>query len=117
MYFRAGYHPDDYATNADWRIRALIEKSTAIKCPTVGYQLAGSKKIQQELSKDGVLERFLEGEDIAKVQKYFGVLKAVDCVGDLRKACGEAEKWFLKPQREGGGFYFILLERLDQFML
>ena len=35
-----------------------MERSDAIKCPSVGYQLAGSKAIQAALSGPNVLEAF-----------------------------------------------------------
>lgn len=47
MYFRAGYTPTDYPGEAEWQARALVERSAAIKCPTLGYQLAGTKKVRQ----------------------------------------------------------------------
>lgn len=37
----------------------MIEKSRAIKCPSVQYHLAGTKKVQQSLAKPGILDRFL----------------------------------------------------------
>ena len=47
VYFRAGYTPADYPSAAEWRARVVIESCDAFKCPTVAYQLAGAKKIQQ----------------------------------------------------------------------
>jgi glutathione synthase len=44
-YFRSGYAPADYPTEAEWRARRLIEHSFAVKCPCVGYHLAGTKKV------------------------------------------------------------------------
>lgn len=35
-----------------------MEQSSAIKCPSISYHLAGTKKIQQELAKPNVLERY-----------------------------------------------------------
>lgn len=43
----AGYTPDDYLGEAEWAARVLVERSDAFKCPSVAYQLAGAKKIQQ----------------------------------------------------------------------
>ncbi|KAH9287633.1 hypothetical protein KI387_031750 [Taxus chinensis] len=60
VYFRAGYTPVDYPSEAEWRARLMLEKSSAIKCPSISYHLAGSKKIQQELAKPNVLERCKE---------------------------------------------------------
>jgi glutathione synthase len=42
----------------EWMARLLLEKSSAVKCPSISYHLAGAKKIQQELAKPGVLERY-----------------------------------------------------------
>ena len=39
--------------------RELLERSDAALCPSVAYQLAGAKKVQQDLAAPGVLERFL----------------------------------------------------------
>ena len=36
-----------------------MEQSSAIKCPTISYHLVGTKKIQQDLAKPGVIERYL----------------------------------------------------------
>lgn len=41
----------------EWRARLLIECSSAIKCPSIAHHLVGTKKIQQELAKENVLER------------------------------------------------------------
>lgn len=38
----------------------MIERSKAIKCPTVAYQLAGCKRIQQELFRPGVVEKYID---------------------------------------------------------
>ena len=37
----------------------LMERSMALKSPSIHYHLAGTKKVQQELAKPGQLERFL----------------------------------------------------------
>jgi glutathione synthase len=71
VYFRAGYTPDDYKSDEDWKTRRLMEESQAIKCPTVGYQLAGMKKIQQVLCEPGVLERYLKPLECSMVRKCF----------------------------------------------
>ena len=45
-------------SSQEWSARLKLERSRAIKCPTVGYQLVGTKKIQQVLAEPGVLERY-----------------------------------------------------------
>ncbi|KAL9320307.1 hypothetical protein ACSQ67_012146 [Phaseolus vulgaris] len=59
IYFRAGYTPVDYPSESEWKARLLMEQSSAVKCPSISYHLVGTKKIQQELAKPGVLERYL----------------------------------------------------------
>ena len=54
MYFRAGYEPGHYPSQNEWDARYLIEKSGAIKCPSIHYHLAGTKKVQQALAKPGM---------------------------------------------------------------
>lgn len=73
VYFRAGYTPNDYPTDVERQARVLIESSRSIKCPTVGYQLAGSKKVQQVLSEAGVLEKYLSkgSVDSSSVREVF----------------------------------------------
>ncbi|XP_020254703.1 glutathione synthetase, chloroplastic-like isoform X4 [Asparagus officinalis] len=104
VYFRAGYSPNDYPSESEWRARFSIEKSNAIKCPSISYHLAGTKKIQQELAKPNVLERFLENEeDIAKLRKCFAGLWSLDNPEGVNGAMERPEIFVLKPQREGGG--------------
>ena len=71
VYYRAGYTPNDYFSEHEWAARTLAERSTAIKCPTVGYQLAGTKKVQQALCDDAVLQKFLDTEEDPKFLKQF----------------------------------------------
>ncbi|KAM7272933.1 hypothetical protein ACFE04_027597 [Oxalis oulophora] len=104
IYFRAGYAPTDYPSESEWRARLLMEQSSAVKCPSVAYHLAGTKKIQQELAKPNVLERYLDNkEDIAKVRKCFAGLWSLDDSDIIRKAIEKPELFVMKPQREGGG--------------
>ena len=70
-YYRAGYTPDDYPTELEWSAREIIEHSLATKCPTVGYQLAGTKKIQQVLCEENVLEKFLPRKKSDLLRKCF----------------------------------------------
>ncbi len=45
--------------------REMLESSRAAQCPSVAYQLAGAKKVQQDLAGPGVVERFVDGPDEA----------------------------------------------------
>ncbi|KAL2345727.1 hypothetical protein Fmac_007012 [Flemingia macrophylla] len=88
----------------EWRARLLMEQSSAIKCPSISYHLVGTKKIQQELAKPGVLERFVENKDhIAKLRACFAGLWSLEDSDIVKKAIENPELFVLKPQREGGG--------------
>lgn len=118
-YYRAGYSPDDYPSEKEWEARSRIERSSAIKCPSVGYQLAGTKRVQQELCLPGVVEHFLgDAGDASKLRRCFaaqysmqglstsGQAAAGADVGTLAaidSATRDGSSWVLKPQREGGG--------------
>ncbi|KAJ3214863.1 hypothetical protein HDU67_001128 [Dinochytrium kinnereticum] len=107
-YFRAGYAPTDYTSEKEWDARLLIERSFAIKCPTIAYHLVGSKKIQQVLAQPGVLEKFIsDSDEIALIRSSFTGLYPLDDTeaGKLavKNAIENPHKYVMKPQREGGG--------------
>ncbi|KAF7323690.1 Glutathione synthetase [Mycena kentingensis (nom. inval.)] len=102
VYFRAGYAPTDYPTAAQYETRFLLERSRAIKCPSIALQLAGGKKVQQVLAEPGVLERFVEdaaARDLLRAS-WMGMWALESGVQRARDA---AAGLVLKPQREGGG--------------
>ncbi|CAD6267678.1 unnamed protein product [Miscanthus lutarioriparius] len=104
VYYRAGYTPNDYPSEAEWSARLMMEQSSAVKCPSISYHLVGTKKIQQELAKPSVLERFLESkEEIDKVRKCFAGLWSLDDEEIIKTTVEKPELFVLKPQREGGG--------------
>uniref|UniRef100_A0A1Y1MFP8 Glutathione synthetase n=1 Tax=Photinus pyralis TaxID=7054 RepID=A0A1Y1MFP8_PHOPY len=108
IYFRAGYEPSHYPSQKEWHARVLMEKSLAIKCPSIQYHLAGTKKVQQVLAKSGALEKFLsESWKVDAVKNIFTGLYSLDFDEHGNKAVQMAldspERFVLKPQREGGG--------------
>jgi glutathione synthetase len=108
VYFRAGYGPDDYPTQQEWDARLLLEKSRAIKCPTIATQLAGAKKVQQVLAMPEVLGRFVKGlARLEKIKRTFAAMYPLDSSEQGLKArklaFEEPNRYVLKPQREGGG--------------
>lgn len=108
VYFRAGYEPAQYPTENEWEARLMIERSMAIKCPTIAYHLAGTKKVQQALAAPGILKRFLQDDKkINDVQEIFTGIYALDKSeeGDnaVKMALENPERYVMKPQREGGG--------------
>lgn len=112
IYFRAGYAPHEYTSQQDWDARLHLERSAAIKCPSILTHLAGTKKVQQVLATpmSPHLARFLPDLDAAKdVLETFAPIYPLDksAAGlearDLATNPETAQKYVLKPQREGGG--------------
>jgi len=131
VYYRAGYAPTDYPDGNDgieWQARLTLENSRAAKCPSMGYHLAGTKKVQQELARPGVLERFFpKPEENAMVENMRSCFAGLYSMGgdsvpeDLAAAQavldGQQSLYVLKPQREGGGYNFYgdkLAEKLRE---
>lgn len=108
VYFRAGYEPPHYHSQNEWDARLLIERSAAIKCPSIQYHLAGTKKVQEALARPGVVEKFLTDEkQIKSVREIFTGLYSLDKNegGEevVKKILENPEVFVMKPQREGGG--------------
>jgi glutathione synthase len=126
VYFRAGYAPTDYpsgyntedGSGIEWLARERLEKSRATKCPCLGYHLAGTKKVQQELARPGVVERFFPEDDgdttASTIRTVFAGLYSlgadatdqdINAVKDVLLNNAQ-DKYVLKPQREGGGYNY-----------
>ncbi|KAG8832281.1 hypothetical protein FRC17_001563 [Serendipita sp. 399] len=120
VYFRAGYTPTDYPTPTQFETRKKLERSRAIKCPSIALQLAGSKKIQAVLSNPGVAESFLFTEkwdraardsnphsfcakDVDALRESWMDMWGLEEEGGVESAKERAMHLVLKPQREGGG--------------
>jgi len=118
-YFHTTYSPEHFQNATYWRNRELIEKSCAIKVPSIPTQLAGTKKIQQVLSKPEVLKRFILPITKVKETNHGNLLfnrimnvfaTQVDpysseerCKAVVAAAIANPNDWVLKPNREGGG--------------
>jgi len=108
VYYRSCYTPRDLPTQADVDTVAAIECSLAVKCPSVGHHLAGTKKIQQVLTDRSVVRRFLDSDEEADaVMRVFMKMYTLDNDATidalLTETLAHPEKYVLKPQREGGG--------------
>ena len=112
VYFRSTYTPSDFLDESAWTARYQLERSSAIKCPSILTHLAGTKKVQQVLATPGTTHvgRFLPDDMAAKnVEKTFAAIYPMDKseAGATAKAIAkDPEKckgYVLKPQREGGG--------------
>ncbi|OQE40045.1 hypothetical protein PENCOP_c006G06612 [Penicillium coprophilum] len=112
VYLRAYYSPDEYKSSRDWLARTHLERSAAIKCPTVLNQLSGCKKVQQVLAEPtgpDHLSSFLKGKDNTLVERVRDTFApqydlSINSQGrELALNPDTALNHVLKPQREGGG--------------
>ncbi|KAI1500371.1 hypothetical protein F5X99DRAFT_386294 [Biscogniauxia marginata] len=117
IYMRCGYGPDDYPDQSAWEARHHLERSAAIKCPSVLTQIAGTKKVQQVLatpetpSNPSVLGRYIPNDStlITNLTSTFTniyPLDETDAGLKARRIATDPELckvYVLKPQREGGG--------------
>ncbi|KAB8237647.1 glutathione synthase [Aspergillus alliaceus] len=111
-YLRCFYAPSDYKSERDWEARTHVERSAAIKCPTVLNQLSGCKVVQQVLAETtgpDHLASFLSDTDpatVARIRATFAPQYDLSSSGrgrDLALNIETAMNHVLKPQREGGG--------------
>ncbi|XP_012350209.2 LOW QUALITY PROTEIN: glutathione synthetase [Apis florea] len=108
VYFRSGYEVEAYPTEREWQVRLLIERSQAIKCPSIHYHLAGTKKVQQSLAYPNALNIFLKDDNkIKQIQEVYAGLYSLEFNNEaeeiINNAISNPKKYVLKPQREGGG--------------
>lgn len=127
VYYRAGYDPSEYPDQSIWTARLHLERSRAIKCPSVLGQIAGMKKVQQELATPGSthLERYLPSrtpDELAELRSTFMDMYPMDgssAAGAQGRALAtdpdRAKSFVLKPQREGGG-HNIYREKIPGFL-
>jgi glutathione synthase len=117
IYMRSGYGPSDYPDQQAWEARYHLERSNAIKCPSVLTQLAGTKKVQQILAtprpstESSALSRFIrdDTDEAAELWRTFTNIYPMDSSNAGLEARKKAldpkicQNYVLKPQREGGG--------------
>jgi glutathione synthase len=108
VYLRAGYEAHEYDA-LGFQARLRIEKSAAIKCPSILSHISTFKKVQQALTEPGALERFLSAEKSNAITKTFVPVHPLDdTVAGLRARklatdCKGSARFILKPSLEGGG--------------
>ena len=88
VYYRTGYQVEAYTSEERWNIRLIIEQSKAIKCPSIQYQLAGTKKVQQKLAEPGVLEKFIhDTKSVDEIRNVFMGIYSLDTVSNISRIC------------------------------
>lgn len=108
VYFRAGYIPDHYIDENCWKIREQIEQSHAIKCPTIRSQLSGCKIVQEYLTHENIIEKYIQNPELAqKIRSTFAhIFNFADPTTreqNIELLRQNPHGFVLKPNREGGG--------------
>lgn len=107
VYLRAGYDPAEYQGRGV-EARLLLEKSRAIKCPSLLSHLTTFKMVQQQLTKSAVLKRIVTPSQADRIQASFCPMYPLDeselglCGRQLALDPRTAIHHVLKPSREGG---------------
>ena len=120
VYHRAGYELAEY-DDRGISARLLLEKSLAIKCPSVLSHLTTFKKVQQHLASPGVLERFLSPAQVLDIRSIFAPLYPLDesesglRARQLASRPESARNHILKPSLEGGG-HNVYGEEIPQYL-
>lgn len=78
VYYRSGYSPGDFTSEACWAAKLTAERSVAVKCPPILYHLAGTKKVQQALALPGAVERLVPAPVAAHLRRCFAGLWSLD---------------------------------------
>lgn len=121
VYFRSCYTPLDFFSEECWEMREQLERSNAIKCPSLPHYLMTWKKVQQRFSSSSpnVLESIAFRGNKAEAEALrehfvdqFTLNGGLDDkeAGDgskteerIQEAILYPERYVLKPQLEGGG--------------
>ncbi|XP_041454307.1 glutathione synthetase-like [Lytechinus variegatus] len=108
LYYRSCYVPTHFHSEYEWNGKLMGEQSRAVVCPSISWHLVGTKKVQQELAKPGVLEQFVDDKEMADfIRSSFAGQYTLDLTpeGDEAALRGieNPKKYVMKPQREGGG--------------
>uniref|UniRef100_A0A0R3WZK0 Glutathione synthetase n=1 Tax=Hydatigena taeniaeformis TaxID=6205 RepID=A0A0R3WZK0_HYDTA len=114
VYYRTGYAPHHFDEEA-WQTKLRLERSLAIKCPSIDYLLANMKLVQTALAAGSTsLSRF--GVSVGTAERLAAAFARQTVLSTdfnfadpvvIEKMVDECrrgpDKFVLKPQREGGG--------------
>ncbi|CUG84905.1 glutathione synthetase, putative [Bodo saltans] len=114
FYFRCAYVPSDFINEKCWEAREAMERSSAVKAPSLPHHLVGFKKIQQLLCDPSILRRYTSEESAVRLSKTFMGQYSLDPTEErhagepsidalIADAAADPRKYVLKPQLEGGG--------------
>jgi glutathione synthetase len=105
VYYRAAYDWSEFHESESRDARTLLESCNAIPCPSAELQLIGSKKVQQVLSEEEVLEKFVCDHDACMLREVFARQWAGNSIpSDVSsELVADPSRFILKPQTEGGG--------------
>lgn len=123
VYYRTGYVPQNYPGKA-YDGRLILEKSAAIKCPSIDLQLMTFKKVQEKLGTDEVWAKAFGSELQAAKPIFEGKMWGFEDLEAVRSTIEDCKvnpgQYVLKTQREGGGNNYFgsaiipLLEKEDE---
>lgn len=120
VYFRAGFEAHEY-DDMGHMARFQLERSRAIKCPSLLSHLTTFKKVQQALAMPGALDHFLAPNEAAAISRTFAPIYPLDNsemglhAQNIVLNATEVKEYILKPSLEGGG-HNIYGEQITAFL-
>jgi glutathione synthase len=111
FYHRALYDLRDFPDEEAWATRERLEKTNAIKCPSLPYHMCGCKRVQQAFTRREVLNKFLtDDEATLLLQCMVPQFLLHDDSEVTRAAVADAianpSKYVIKTQEEATGRLF-----------
>lgn len=101
----------------------MIEKSAAIKCPSIDLQLVTFKKIQEALSLDSNWTEAI-GPGLEEIRDIFKGMWGFENLSEVQPIIADCKQnpqnYVLKTQREGGGNNYFgtaippILDKVDE---
>lgn len=117
VYFRHGYAPEHFYNEQIWQSKLMLEKSKAIKCPSIQQMLVNTKLVQQALCNYTFLRQYLSDLIAQELIETFANQYLLTDLEKVEAALQFPDRFVLKPQREGGGNNFFdndLFEKLNE---
>lgn len=117
VYFRTGYKINDYPNEHAWNIRLLIEQSTAIKCPSIQFQLAGFKQLQKKLTDRKLFEQMMECNGWMLYETFCKFWNLNSESKEMVEK--DPDRFVLKSNNEGGGYNVFgqeITKKIDELL-
>lgn len=117
VYYRGGISANCHATKERWDAREMIERSSAVKCPSAGWLLAGLKIVQSRFAEAETIDRFLPSLTPDTRNKLLGTATRMRRVQDCAAEAEASPSRFVLKKEQGVWAGVDLVEKVRSFRL